>query len=90
MPVSLLHRFALLLAITSGAGPVQAESWPAVEWAREVVPASPAIAALEAYAFPGATPKSARACAPMPCWSSAMAGWFTSATPGRLEPLRRT
>lgn len=52
MPVSLLHRLALILAITSGACPVQAESWPAVEWAREVVPASPAIAALEAYAFP--------------------------------------
>ena len=52
MPVSLLHRLGLSLAMASGAGLVQAESWPAADWALEPVPASPAIAELEAYAFP--------------------------------------
>ncbi len=52
MPVSLLHRFGLIIAMASGAGLVQAESWPAADWALEPVPASPAIAELEAYAFP--------------------------------------
>jgi CubicO group peptidase (beta-lactamase class C family) len=52
MPVSLLHRFGLILAMAGGTSLVQAESWPAAEWAQESVPASPAIAALEAYAFP--------------------------------------
>src|SRR3990167_6157387 len=52
MPVSLLHRLALLLVMAGAAGLVQAESWPAADWTLEPVPPSPAIAELEAYAFP--------------------------------------
>lgn len=52
MPVSPLRRLGLALATLTCAGLAQAETWPGADWAVAEVAPSPAIAALEAYAFP--------------------------------------
>lgn len=50
MPAALFRRLTLAATLCVSAL-AQAETWPAAEWATHLAPASPAIAALEAYAF---------------------------------------
>jgi CubicO group peptidase (beta-lactamase class C family) len=52
MPAPALRRLSLALGLLCSIPHAFAETWPAADWAVAPVPASPAIAALEAYAFP--------------------------------------
>ncbi len=52
MRVLLLCRVGLALAVFAAAGGVRAERWPGVDWPLDPAPPSPALAELEAYAFP--------------------------------------
>jgi CubicO group peptidase (beta-lactamase class C family) len=52
MPVSPLRRLGLALAVASCAGLARAEVWPGAAWPVAEVAPSPALAALQAYAFP--------------------------------------
>ncbi|MGY4531151.1 CubicO group peptidase (beta-lactamase class C family) [Pseudomonas sp. TE3786] len=51
MPVPVLRRLSLALGLLCSLPHAFAETWPAADWAISPAPASPAVAALEAYAF---------------------------------------
>ncbi|WP_279820550.1 serine hydrolase [Pseudomonas sp. GD03944] len=52
MPASLLRRLTLALTVAMTPGLALAEAWPTTEWPRTKIAGSPAIEALDAYAFP--------------------------------------
>jgi len=52
MPAPVLRRLSLALGLLCAVPAAFAETWPAADWAVAPAPASPAVAALEAYAFP--------------------------------------
>ncbi len=52
MPAPVLCRLSLALGLLFSLPNAFAETWPSADWAVATAPTSPAIAALEAYAFP--------------------------------------
>ena len=52
MPLALLRRTALAGCLLA-AGPLAAQSWPAEDWGSQPAAVTPAIQALDEYAFPG-------------------------------------
>ncbi|MBX9753859.1 MAG: beta-lactamase family protein [Pseudomonadaceae bacterium] len=51
MPTAVFRRLCLATGLCAVATLASAETWPSADWATAITPSSPAIAALEAYAF---------------------------------------
>ncbi len=51
MPTVLFRRLCLATGLCAVATLASAETWPGADWSTAIVPGSPAVAALEAYAF---------------------------------------
>ena len=52
MPTATLRRLTLAVSLCAAASLAHAENWPGADWAEGAKPDGPAVAALEAYAFP--------------------------------------